>query len=110
MGAPAAELARWVALARKHWCEFQPRRYRRLQQAGRLDSELAAAARLTADAMTEWMRQGATWDEAWEAVRTLYLFPPEEWSTDQGDEALPVSAAYSAIVEFHRTLRGDDDE
>lgn len=103
----AAELARWAALARRHWREFQPRRYRRLQRAGHLERELAAAARLTADAMADWVGQGATWDEAWEATRALYLFPTEE--APKSAERIPDSAAFSAIIEFNRRLQEDDE-
>jgi hypothetical protein len=31
------ELAEWVELARQHWKDFQPRRYRALKKAGTLE-------------------------------------------------------------------------
>lgn len=74
-----AKFSRWTALARKHWQTFQPKRYRELQRAGKLEAELLAAARLTYEAMKDWERMGASHDEAWQAVRELYLLPPEEF-------------------------------
>lgn len=76
-----AEFARWVTMARAHWRSFQPTRYRRLLLTGTLETELLAAARLTFEAMKDWERMGASHEEAWQAVRELYLFPPEEVAT-----------------------------
>src|SRR3546814_3490981 len=40
----ALELDRWATLAKAHWAEHQPRRYRRLMKAGTLDEEIGRAS------------------------------------------------------------------
>jgi len=106
----ALELNRWAALAKAHWKEHQPKRYRRLVKAGTLDEEALAAARMTATAMREWLDLGASRDEAFQAVRERYLFPPEEPDLSE-EEELPRSLALEAMQEFIRTLQeGNEDE
>lgn len=70
--------ATWMAQARAHWMEHQPRKYRRLLKTGKLEQALTEAATATAEGIRALTTQGATWQEAWEASRELYLFPPEE--------------------------------
>ncbi len=76
-------LDNWISEARAHWKEFQPKRFRALQQNGRLNEALRAAAEQTHREMTELEARGHTEQEAWEMVREQYLFPPEEKTKEQ---------------------------
>lgn len=103
----ALELERWANLAKAHWKDNQPKRYRRLVKAGTLDEEARAAARLTATAMQEWLDLGASRDEAFQAVRERYLFPPAEpgaW------EEAPDSEGQKAMAEMVRTLQESNED
>lgn len=91
-----AELNRWAAQAIKHWKQYQPSRYERLKASGKLENEAHSAAVMTREAMQQHQSQGATPDEAWQATRELYLFPPEEQT--QPNEPMPESAAQSASL------------
>jgi len=64
---------------RRHWKEFQPKRYARLEAAGTLTAEIAKAKAKTRKDMDQLMESaGLSWDEAWEMVRQRYLFLPPE--------------------------------
>ena len=97
------ELARWAEMAKAHWREFQPNRYKLLVAAGTLDKEALAAARLTSQEMDVWRAQGATHDEAWQAVREKYLLPPEEPGLEE--EELPDNPLHQAIGQNNRDLQ-----
>ena len=71
-------LSNWTSQARAHWKEHLPGRYKSLEVQGTLDEELMAAAKLTELDLEAMMEIGATYDEAFQAVRETYLFPPEE--------------------------------
>lgn len=103
----ALELERWASLAKAHWKEHQPRRYRRLVKAGTLDEEARAAARMTATAMQEWLDLGASRDEAFQAVRERYLFPPEE---PGASEEPTTSLLHETMTEFIRTLQENNED
>ena len=72
------QLGAWIAQAREHWEEFQPTRFKELQEDGKLEESLREAAMQTSEEMRTLMDQGAQWHEAWEMVREQHLFPPEE--------------------------------
>lgn len=71
-------LEHWISQACDHWKEFQPTRYKQLKEAGRLGPALKDAAEQTHREMTQLEEAGFANHEAWEMVRELYLFPPEE--------------------------------
>ena len=93
--------ANWMAQARAHWMEHQPRKYRRLLKTGKLELALTEAATATAEAIRALTTQGATWQEAWEATRELYLFPPEE---PEQTPRMKKTAGYLAHVELMQGL------
>ena len=86
--------ANWIAQARSHWKEHQPKRFKALQKAGALEPELRAAAELTANDMADLTPQVGR-ESAWEMVRERYLFPPEE--RGNSPEA-PASPGYRMAV------------
>jgi hypothetical protein len=61
----------------------RPPQFKALQQNGKLNEALKAAAEQTHREMTELEARGHTEQEAWEMVREEYLFPPEENTKDQ---------------------------
>lgn len=71
-------LQNWKNQARVHWKEFQPKRFKALTKAGKLDAALQGAANQTLREMTDLEAKGYNHQEAWEIVRESYLFPPEE--------------------------------
>jgi len=91
-----------------HWKEFQPERYKRLKETGKLQQEAEAAERLTQKALRELMDQGATYHEAWEQVRELYLFPPPEPGLYDQDEG-PENLAFEALKEMNEILEQAED-
>ena len=113
----------WIAQARAHWQEHQPRKFARLMKSGALTQALTQAAEATAQAMQALTQaaeataqamqvltgQGATQEEAWEQVREQYLFPPEE---PEQAQKMPRSQGYLAHRELMLGLGslGMDDE
>ena len=89
--------ATWIAQARAHLKEHRPAQYERLTQAGTLEQHLQQAAQETSQEIHALMNQGATWQEAWELVREIYLFPPAE---AEANEPMPKREGYRA----HRDL------
>ena len=89
--------ANWIAQAREHWQEHRPRMFARLVKAGTLEQALTEAAEATAAAIRALTTQGATLDEAWEATREQYLFPPEE---PEQTPKMPKSPGYRARLEL----------
>ncbi|RMX06835.1 hypothetical protein D8I35_10105 [Corticibacter populi] len=94
-------LQHWISQARDHWKEFQPTRYKQLQESGRLGQALKDAAEQTHREMTQLEEAGFANHEAWEMVRELYLFPPEE--RKQPDAMMPTTA--SQLSAMLRSLR-----
>lgn len=76
-------LDNWISQAREHWKEFQPERFKALQKAGNLKEALTEAAERTHLEMSELEEAGMKPHEAWEMVREMYLFPPEENPKDE---------------------------
>lgn len=102
--------ANWIAQARAHWQEHLPRMYARLLKEGKLEQALTEAATATAEGMRALTTQGNSYEEAWEQVRELYLFLPEE---PQQTPRMPRSQGYLAHRELMRGLSNlgmpDDD-
>lgn len=95
-------MLQWIAQARQHWKEHQPQMYARLLAAGTLQAALERAAEQTLEQMQTLQAQGFPHQEAWEQVRELYLFPPEEESDEK--EELPAAAGYAAMLDYNRTM------
>ena len=72
-----------------HWREHRPTMYRDLQRQGRLQKAIYEAQERTRDAFAEQVAAGARADEANEATRNLWAFPPSE------EESAPESPAPS---------------
>lgn len=70
--------AQWIAQAKEHWQEHQPKRFKGLVLAGKLGQSLTEAAAATANDLQTLRGQGIDPQAAWEMVRERYLFPPEE--------------------------------
>jgi hypothetical protein len=98
--------ANWIAQARAHWMEHQPTMYNRLRREGKLDKALTEAADETAKEIRTLMLQGATWQEAWEQTRELYLFPPDEPGLEE--EPMPLSQGYLAQRELMQAMNDFD--
>lgn len=92
------EFNQWQSLALRHWKEYLPQMYAELVKEKRLEAELYKACELTWREMQAKMAEGATWDEAWEASRELYLLLPPEPETDE--EPMPESEAFNASQEM----------
>lgn len=71
-------LQNWVRDAKAHWKEFLPKRYAEFEKAGILNAQLQDAAERTSDEMSQLQNAGLSYSEAWERVRSEYLFLPEE--------------------------------
>lgn len=94
-----------MELGRKHWKEFQPTKYQRLQSMHQLEPSLSAAVDLTLSAMQDDREAGYSQYEAWEKNRELFLLLPEEYSPQ---EEKPDSPAYSALVEKNKALQSQE--
>ena len=92
----------WINIAREHWKEHQPTRFKELVANGLLNQQLADAAEATSQAMQALVGQGYSQYEAWEATRELYLFPAEE---PGASEEAPVSEGLKAMRELNEGLR-----
>lgn len=64
----------------KHWQEFQPAKVRAFRQSGDLGSAVKEAVQATKEAYAQAIEAGMSVDQAWESVRELWAFPPEETS------------------------------
>lgn len=91
----------WIAQARLHWQEHLPKMFARLRADGTLLQRLTEAADATAQELERLMGQGFSHQEAWEQVRELHLFPPEEKGASP--EA-PLSEGYRTAVAVNQGL------
>ena len=66
-----------------------------IQKSGQRLQALTDAADQTQDELETLMKQGFPYQEAWEMVRELYLFPPEE---DGASEEAPDSEGYKLCL------------
>lgn len=92
--------------AMEHWKEFRPTMYRKLKEKKRLELQALKAADQTRKEMQSMMQNGATWPEAWEAVRERYIYLPEEEGLQHPgeDEELPVAGTHNLLVEAMRLM------
>jgi hypothetical protein len=90
-----------MELGRKHWKEFQPTKYQRLQSMHQLEPSLSAAVDLTLSAMQDAREAGYSQFEAWEKNRELFLLLPEEFGLDKEE---PDNPAYDSLVEMNQSL------
>ncbi|MFN5350154.1 MAG: hypothetical protein ACK5A0_11530, partial [Polaromonas sp.] len=95
------QYSNWISQAREHWAEHLPKKFARLKKSGTLEKALIEAAQATSSEMQSLQMKGATWQEAWEQTRELYLFPPEE---PEQTPKMPKSQGYLAMVEYNRAL------
>ena len=85
----------------EHWKDYLPSKYKKLKQAGTLNSEALKAAEMTLDEQAELIAQGYPPEAAWEMVREQYLFQPEE---EGASEEAPASSGYLLNVKLNRIL------
>ena len=85
----------------EHWKDYLPSKYKKLKQAGTLNSEALKAAEMTLDEQAELIAQGYPPEAAWEMVRELYVFQPEE---EGASEEAPVSSGYLLNVQLNKIL------
>lgn len=103
-------LQNWVNQARQHWAEFQPTKYRELKKAGTLETALQDAAKRTADEMDQLENSGYQEHEAWEMTREKYLFPPEEQSLKDQQDADPQRSGAALSEVMGMPLYDEDEE
>lgn len=101
-------LKNWIRMARAHWREHQPTRYRELEKAGKLEQALETAAQQTSLEMDQLEDSGMTFDEAWQATRETYLLPPPE--TPEQDEATRLDEALNEIADLRQTVANLQNE
>lgn len=85
----------------EHWKDYLPNKYKKLKQAGTLNSEALKAAEMTLEEQAELIAQGYPPEAAWEMVRELYVFQPEE---EGASEEAPVSSGYLLNVQLNKIL------
>lgn len=91
----------WISQARQHWQENLPKMFARLKSEGSLQQALTNAADATARDLQNLMGQGFNHQEAWEQVRELHLFPPEEKGASPES---PVSEGFRTAVAINQGL------
>lgn len=91
-------LQNWKDQAKAHWKEFQPKRFKALQAAGKLDEALESAANQTYLEVSQLEASGFQPDEAFQMVRESYLFPPEESQPQQPATSLTHEMAKAAAT------------
>jgi hypothetical protein len=77
-----------MTLARKHWQEYLPDKYKELQAEGMLDAATNAAANLTQDEIERLMRLGYQEHEAREVALPAFVLLPPEDHEDELDQEL----------------------
>jgi len=70
-------LNNWKSMAKAHWKEFQPERYKALVKLHKLGDALHEAAEKTHLEMSELENQGYSTEDAWQMTRKKYLLPRE---------------------------------
>lgn len=102
-------LQNWINEAREHWAEFQPTKFAEMKKAGTLEDALQDAAMRTAEEMDQLENVGFYEHEAWEMTREKYLFPPEEQSLKDLQDAEPQRSG-AALSEVMGMPLYDEDE
>ena len=93
------QYAHWMHLARQHWKEHLPQKFKRLRDSNQLHEALRLAAEQTADLMEQLQSEGFDQMQAWEMVRNEYLLLPPE--ADEAREPVG-SQGYGAMLELQR--------
>ena len=94
-----------VQLAREHWQEFLPSKFKALTEAGTLEQSLKIAARLTIKEMDDLIAMGASQYEAWEACRENHLLLKPEPSIEEE----PENAAFETLAGWNQ-VQGETAE
>ena len=71
-------LQNWKTMARQHWKEHLPEKYRQLKEAGTLEAALDQAVEQTYRETEQLEASGFSPDEAWQMTREQYLLPPAD--------------------------------
>lgn len=108
-------LNRWITLARSHWEEHAPARFRQLSESGRLEEALQEAAELTYRETSELEEAGYSPDEAWQMVRENYLLLPPESDADDKPEYSEGAKLFKETVALNNKIlrymqTGDDED
>ncbi len=100
-------LQNWIDLARSHWKEHLPKRFKAEREAGTLNEALKSAAELTYSEISQLEEAGFHPDEAWQMVRENYLLLPAEPETE---ERLELSVLHEAMSEYYQAMSADQEE
>jgi hypothetical protein len=85
----------WAAMARKHWKEYLPKKWKELQERGETQAAVMAAAQQAQAHKMQLMRAGYQEHEADEVVRAEFiLLKPEPEASGEDDEDRAREAAY----------------
>ena len=85
----------WAAMARRHWKEYLPKKWKALQESGETEAAVRAAAQQAQTHKLQLMRAGYQEHEADEVVRAEYiLLRPEPEASGEDEEDLAREAAY----------------
>ena len=95
----------WKEQAREHWAEFQPTRFRELNETGKLEDALDYAVEQTWREMKSLMDSGVPAHEAWVMVRENYLILPEE--PGLSDDEYETTPFNDIMNEVHQILNED---
>lgn len=68
----------WAHAAAEHWRKYRPKMYAELVAGGQLERRANKAAKLTREALVESIHNGMPYDQAWEAVREMWMYLPNE--------------------------------
>jgi hypothetical protein len=68
----------WARATADHWKEHRPRMYQELVESGELEARAKQAVELTRDALAEAIAHGMKYDQAWPAVREMWMYLPAE--------------------------------
>lgn len=104
------DLNNWVSLGRKSWKEHNPTLFKKLKQAGQLQTALREAAERTYLEVDELENAGFSPQDAWEMTRKKYLLlPPEETQEDEEDYGEGVKLHRDLIALQNRILQSRDE-
>ncbi len=94
----------YYQIARDHWKNFLPLRFKELVKAGTLQQSLVEAANQTELEMSQAEEAGIPRDQAWEEIRGRYLLPtPEQEEPEREDnpKARTLNEAISGLNDFY---------
>jgi len=89
----------WAAMARKHWKEYLPKKWKALQESGETQAAVMAAAQQAQAHKLQLMKAGFQEHEADEVVRAEYiLLKPEPEASGEDAEDRAREAAYQKMM------------